>query len=212
MQTKLGPATHTYSCDHSIETAATATASSPHYFDSLQQQKTGTKLRGSLDLSNPAQVTLLEAKYLWPHALEQHPDLLLSVGSGYSVDPAATSSKPPTMTVSAVGCTETEATWHRTFGRYSDENPTRYVRLRPKFPSPLPKGDDTETLNSGLFEEITKEFLQDDQLRTETRQDDLGSKIDLIFRRLISTTFYFCHNPGSPTESGVSGMDFGSML
>jgi hypothetical protein len=200
---RYGPATHTYSLAPKIVDAARATVGLPDHSDSFQAQGGDRYLGGGLDFSNPARVTILEAQYLWPHVLDPHPDILVSIGSGYSGHAPAPSDSP-TQTDSSGDCKNTEAIWSNTFGQSSQQNPARYIRLCPEFPD----ADNTKTLESGYLENVTAEFLEHDQRRTET-QDSIGSKVELIVRRLMSTTFYF--HQTSPLsredrESVISGM------
>jgi hypothetical protein len=135
-----------------------------------------------------------------------HPDILLSIGAGYS-DDASVASDSSALKNSLEDGMNTEAIWSKIFGDSSRRHPARYIRLCPKFPEPLPTLDDISKLGNGYLKQVTDEFLRDDR-RTKS-QDSIGSKVDLVIRRLISTTFYF--HPTSPPsyENGelfISGM------
>lgn len=205
-QTQHIPASHTYSCALKIEEAARATFSFPGYFYSFRTPRGDEYLGGGRDFSNPARVALLEARYLWPHSLELHPDILVSIGSGYSGDvPASESSN----TVDELrGCKNSEAFWSKTFGEKSQQNPDRYIRLCPKFAGSFPDIDNVEALESKSLEQVTTEFLGHGQPRTETH-NNIGGKVDLLVRRLISTIFYFLLTSPISHDSGeyvISGM------
>lgn len=188
-KTQHGSVSHTHSCALKIEQAARATVSFPGYFDSFQRPDGDRYLGGGLDFSNPAQVTLLEAQYLWPQALKPHPDILVSIGPGYSGD-APASSNSSTKTNGSGDCKNTETIWSNSFGESSRRNPARYIRLCPRFPKSLSDAHDAEPSQYKYLEQVTAEFLRHDQQRAQT-QDNIGSKVELIVRRLISTTFYF---------------------
>lgn len=194
--------THTYSCSLSIAEAARATVSNPKYFGSHRTPNGTEYLGGSVDFCNPAPLTLLEAKFLWPPSLESHPDIMLSIGSGYSCqDLPACDSQSTTPKLS--GCEDAEAVWDKAFRVLSKENPGRYIRVSPQFTPSIPDVDDVEALNSGKLQEITTEFLNPSESRAGTDQG-ASHKIDLIIRRLISTTFYFHHTSLTSQKTGDS--------
>ncbi|KAK4233321.1 hypothetical protein C8A03DRAFT_38972 [Achaetomium macrosporum] len=195
-KTKLDLGTHTFSCDLSIEEAAMATVSRPALFDKPFRAPNGDEFLGANpELHNPAQVTLLEAKYLWSHAMKQHPDVLVSVGAGCSgVSDKNSDSK---------NCQNAEATWVKAFGEASKENPARYVRLCPRFSDALPAADDVASLVNGSLEDFAFKVLEKNGLPVMIAEGKSVDGIDLIYRRLISTTFYFHH--GTTKASAILG-------
>ncbi|KAM7186328.1 hypothetical protein V8F33_011902 [Rhypophila sp. PSN 637] len=159
---------HRYAEIYSIGEAAKATASFEPFFGPCTLNP-GNDLHvgGAQDFACPAEATLLEAQSLWPQMLTHPPDVLVSIGCGHEASTTSGNSKD---------CTRTEDIWDKAFGERYRQGPDRYIRLCLKI-SNLPSPDDVS-------------ILKEDQERT-LNQDDLCKKVDLVFRRLISTSFYF---------------------
>lgn len=205
-QTQHIPASHTYSCELKIDEAARATFSSPGYFASFRTPRGDEYLGGGRDLSNPTRAALLEAQYLWPHSLELHPDMLVSIGSGYFDDGLGSDSSNPVDELR--DGKNSEAFWSNTFGERSQQNPDRYIRLSPKFASSFPDIENVEALQTKSLEQLTTEFLGHSQPGDDTHQSICG-KVDLLVRRLTSTIFYFLLTSAISHDSGewtISGM------
>lgn len=183
--------------------AARATSAVPMCFRHANGQKYWD---GALYYSNPATAAKSEAQRLWPCKNIQHPDLLLSVGSGRAdrlpamsklfravadaFDAIGVEPLLPELTV-LNGCLQesinSEAIWTEEFAPLVRDHPHRYIRLNPNFPAPLLSFDDVEALEKGEIEKKANEYLETDDARRE---------IDRITRCLISTSFYF-----QPTET-----------
>ncbi|KAM5343459.1 hypothetical protein ACJ41O_011996 [Fusarium nematophilum] len=176
--------------DSMIEEAARATCSIPEFFGSFQARGGPEYVGGAPDFSIPAEVTLLEARHLWPHALNPDPDILLSVGSGYPRKDVARYLKPLVAWTSPVRCVDAQKRWIDAFEQRSQTSPDRYIRLCPALPSAISPPDTVKYLMNGHLERSTSDFLEEDS-RQGNIQGGVGSKIDLIVRRIVSTTFYF---------------------
>lgn len=163
---------------YSVGEAAKATASFEPFFGPCDLNLS-SYVGGAQDFACPAEVTLFEAQSLWPHMLSGQPDVLISVGCGHNALTTSGDSKD---------CIGTGAMWSEAFGKRSQKEPDRYIRLCPEFSkeSPLPNADDVSVLNG---EEMT------------LNQEDRG-KVDLVVRRLISTIFYFHKTSSESCKEG----------
>nr|XP_036576331.1 uncharacterized protein CTRU02_13708 [Colletotrichum truncatum]KAF6783056.1 hypothetical protein CTRU02_13708 [Colletotrichum truncatum] len=141
---------------------------------------------GGTEYLNPGRETLIEAEQIWFNNPNMHPDVLVSVGSGYL-------GRPPTSSkVSEPGNEENEKTVEaepsKLFSDLSKEHPCRYIRLPPQFLEGSPEAD-----NESLSKRI-KLAAKNPRLLISKRvqmKDIIRKKAKLIVHRLVSTTFYF---------------------
>jgi hypothetical protein len=84
----------------------------------------------------------------------------------------------------------TERIWNERFGALSETHPEHYIRLNPEFTGALPQLDDIKSLShGGILKKEAARFLDSRKAKT---------KINLIARRLMATSFYF--EPSSESE------------
>lgn len=69
--------------------AAAATSAAPPYFKSFRHPNGRSFFDGALYNNNPVNIAQRERKLLWTDVKDQHPDVLLSVGTGQDKDLAA---------------------------------------------------------------------------------------------------------------------------
>ena len=203
---------------------ARATSAAPMYFQPFSKSGSHEYWDGGLCHNNPAWLARQEAGQIWPELSNLHPDVLLSVGSGYvatskqktDVKPASWWSHTVDMfrslggiqTIKILKTTllqnlDSEHAWNDRFSEYTrnPETKYRYFRLNPQCKNTqLPELDDLAALRNGTLASIAQEYL-----------DQAGLLIKTIARRLIATSFYFeADEPPEENENGryYRGNDF----
>ncbi|KAH8695985.1 hypothetical protein BGW36DRAFT_380024 [Talaromyces proteolyticus] len=173
--------------------AARCTTAAPTYFTPFRKTVPfATKYYdGGLYHNNPSKIALEESRRVWPEVPERHPDLLLSVGCGFST----TNSDETTQLLTRnylfealnvvrrrfLQVLNSERDWIEGFGVLSRMEPKRYIRLNPAVTERLPDLDDREALVDGSLERIVNKFLDEPSTK---------AIVDQVARRLIVTSFY----------------------
>jgi hypothetical protein len=163
--------------------------------------------------NNPAKIATSEAKRIWPglRSLTEHPDLLLSIGSGYDSSAVAAQNKEGenlsrwgflrSLTVlkqCLLQNMNSEAIWKEHFQRLKSSQPSRYIRLNPAFEKNAPSLDMIFYLRNGVLEKVANTYLQ---------RKDIAGKIDELVKRLISSSFYL-HLSEYPTVDRGGAITF----
>lgn len=139
-----------------------------------------------------------ERKLLWPHLAHKHPDLLLSIGTGFdpilkpdgdregrrtrakrgALEFAKTVLKIATQQIeSSLNCERTWSDFLRSIQMQDEDKATKYRRLTIEFPNNLPRLDQVDRIE--WLGEMTEAFCSDNIL------------IDEIATKLIASLFYF---------------------
>lgn len=139
-----------------------------------------------------------ERKLLWPHLAHKHPDLLLSVGTGFDPIPkpegdregrrtrakrgalefAKTVLKIATQQIeSSLNCEQTWSDFHRSIQIQDEDKAAKYRRLTIQFPNNLPRLDQVDQME--WLKQTTESFCSNNPL------------IDDIATKLIASLFYF---------------------
>lgn len=139
-----------------------------------------------------------ERKLLWPHLAQKHPDLLLSIGTGFDPTPkpdgdrqgrrtrakrgalefAKTVLKITTQQIeSSLGCERTWSDFLHSIQIQDEDKAAKYRRLTIQFPNCLPRLDQIDQME--WLKEKTEHFCSDNPL------------IDEIATKLIASLFYF---------------------
>ncbi|KAL2820557.1 hypothetical protein BDW59DRAFT_174473 [Aspergillus cavernicola] len=182
--------------------AARATSAAPRIFKPFFHSPSGQEYQdGAIYHNNPIDIAIREQKLIWPDTAESHPDIVLSIGTGYNPESQAQedpqqqllSTKPTSRGMISYfkglariaidhihSSLDSERTWH-TFlershpqARFRD----RYIRANLALENDPPSLDDVsmiDTLSEMTRSRVTKEF----------------SLIQAIADRLIASTFYF---------------------
>ncbi|KAJ4207095.1 hypothetical protein NW759_014093 [Fusarium solani] len=171
--------------DFTVREAARATCATPSYFAPLHRR--GVEYwDGGVSLNNPAPVAVSERQLIWPTKEKTNPDLLLSVGNGWS--PGAASGKHwcPSGKISDLHKHLREKMdsgdkWDKSLG-VSGMQPKWYTRLNPEVSKALPAQDHMEALENGSIEMIASNYL---------REPSTKDRIAEVCRVLVATSFYF---------------------
>lgn len=178
---------------------ARATSATPRYFKSFFHKPTGYNFNdGGLKFNNPVVVADCERKLLWPHLAHKHPDLLLSIGTGFDPTPkpdgdrqgrrtrakrgalefAKTVLKIATQQIeSSLNCERTWSDFLRSIQMQDEDKAAKYRRLTIEFPNNLPRLDQVDQME--WLGQMTEGFCSDNIL------------IDEIATKLIASLFYF---------------------
>lgn len=192
--------------DFTLWQAARATSAAPLYFEPLQHHNV-EYWDGGLYFNNPSYIAISEAELIWPSTKGKRPDLLLSVGNGFTPETQrrrAESAGTPriakrikegsqkifgvllplrTLKKRLEKNMDSEAMWMDRYADLAVREPTRYVRLNPNVDRQLPQLDDLGALmEGGDLEQISNAYLGDPGNQ---------KKIDGVFLTLVSTSFYF---------------------
>jgi hypothetical protein len=181
--------------------AARATCAAPSYFKPYRRALFEKEYYdGGLYNNNPARIALCEAKRPWGKGTTNHPNILLSVGSGYGVKPPDTAGTGLWgMFMSLVKCMpmyrtiqvlagrlnqnlNSEATWLDNYGTLENHKPSDYCRLNPIFSCVPPNLDDITALEDGTLGKEANQFLASPSIQ---------AKIENVVLRLVATSFYF---------------------
>jgi len=187
-----------------MKEAALATTAAPTFFPPFVHRSTGKEYwDGGLFYNNPAQIAREECGRIWPDTKGEDPELLLSVGCGFSLKKDDEDAGLWALFKRVFGLVNhisvlcrrlreelnTERIWDDRFGELSGKHPERYIRLNPKFTGALPQLDDIKSLSHGNLEKEAARFLNSQEAK---------AKVNLIARRLMATSFYF--EPSSEPE------------
>lgn len=188
---------------------ARAISAAPKYFKLFSQCGLQEYYDGGLYHNNPASIALSEMKNAWPQTFVKYPDILISIGTGYSKKPGPTEEE----TKSAWGWSkslvysraiaeplsilkgrleqnlDSGGLWLENFKSLPKNHANRYVRLSPYLSKIVPGLDDVAALSDPRLKEESQSCLQ---------SDDAKRKINAIARRLVTTSFYF-HPTVPPT-------------
>jgi hypothetical protein len=184
---------------------AKATCAAPMYFSPFSKAQSPIYWDGGLKNNNPSLLALQEAQELWPEVRTEHPDLLLSIGSG---SPASETRPTPTsnptrwqkfknvfrhegmqslevLKTTLLYNMDSEQLWRAHFReREAEGAPTRhhYRRLNPIYslPDVLPELDDLQALSSGTLDNTVKSYVENH-----------STVIRSVAHRLIASSFYF---------------------
>ncbi|KAF2827014.1 hypothetical protein CC86DRAFT_416800 [Ophiobolus disseminans] len=185
--------------------AARATSAAPTYFPSYSRQHSPAYLDGGLRHNNPAWIAREEISKIWPRLSGTHPDVLLSIGNGYSHNAPEQSKEPRPKkgffrnlmrripAFEAIGTLksllehnmDSEYAWNHEFSPLVNEYPDRYFRLNPWHEGELPKLDDLDSIPN--LEDMAQKYISQNK-----------PLIKEIAHRLIVTSFYF--EPDKPPE------------
>ena len=199
---------------------ARATSAAPGYFASFTKDTSPVYWDGGLCHNNPAWIARQEIPKIWPGLCNPHPDILLSVGSGYKYEDQPPKTKTPeglwgkimswvekigffqTMTVLKANFLQnldSEQAWKEHFSESERSRDiavaNRYFRLNPHCQTKLPDLDDLAALKNGVLETTAKQYI-----------GEAGLLIKAIAQRLIVTSFYF--EPDQPPQETESGRLF----
>ncbi|KAF2176910.1 FabD/lysophospholipase-like protein [Zopfia rhizophila CBS 207.26] len=175
--------------DFTIREAALATCAAPIYFPPLLRHST-EYWDGGISFNNPSMAAASEGEHIWPSTKQTVPDLLLSIGNGWSTVKMASPRKPTNPIASKITALqkclyqqmESEEVWDKSFGNMQNLHPRQYVRLNPKVSDGLPQIDDLQALKNGSLENIASRYLQEENTRR---------RITDVCRVLVATSFYF---------------------
>ncbi|KAI8669943.1 PNPLA domain-containing protein [Fusarium sp. Ph1] len=171
--------------DFTVREAARATCATPSYFAPLHRRDV-EYWDGGVSLNNPAPVAVSERQLIWPTKEKTNPDILLSVGNGWS--PGAASGKHwcPSGKISDLHKhlrenMDSGDKWDKSLG-VSGMQPKWYTRLNPEVSKALPAQDHMEALENGSIEMIASNYL---------REPSTKDRIAEVCRVLVATSFYF---------------------
>jgi predicted acylesterase/phospholipase RssA len=193
---------------------ARAASAAPGYFEGFR-----TNVRaywdGGLHHNNPAWIATQEARRLWPSAFADHPDIMLSVGTGYAGTTTGIEQPPEverawyefwkwqpkslkTIAVlknALLQAIDSQKQWEQNFQELEHRKPRHYMRLNPLLRSkPFPELDDIEALDSDKLDIEADLFLRSEAVRSQLHE---------VVKRLIASSFYFC--PSRTFEEDASG-------
>ncbi|KAF1927873.1 FabD/lysophospholipase-like protein [Didymella exigua CBS 183.55] len=177
--------------------AAAATSAAPSYFKPFIHEPTErTYLDGALYHNNPVRLVRSEAQLLWPDVANEHPDILLSIGTGQerrgtkSHDPLydyeISQSKHRWDSRVLVASTRFDNILHAENAwldfceiATTDENAFRYVRINPEL-SNAPSLDDVAQIKG--VQTATRNALE----RPENR-----ARVKRVAHMLVASSFYY---------------------
>ncbi|KAI8670343.1 PNPLA domain-containing protein [Fusarium keratoplasticum] len=171
--------------DFTVREAARATCATPSYFAPLHRRRV-EYWDGGVSLSNPAPVAVSERQRIWPTKEKTYPDLLLSVGNGWSPGAASGKTWLPSDKISDLHNhlrenMDSGDKWDKSLG-VSGMQPKWYTRLNPEVSKALPTQDHMEALENGSIEMIASNYL---------REPSTKDRIAEVCRVLVATSFYF---------------------
>ncbi|KAG9200602.1 hypothetical protein G6514_006780 [Epicoccum nigrum] len=178
---------------------ARATSAAPTYFRSFSKGSSEQYWDGGLCYNNPASVARDEIFKIWPKMMTEHPDVLLSIGSGYQSTDTKQSQDTTgwweritgwvptpggmkmleTLKRTLLKNMDSEEAWRKEAYRYQQYQ-ARYFRMSPECKVSLPELDDLKAFDSGMLESLAEEWLKESHVLVET-----------LVRRLFATSFYF---------------------
>ncbi|THC94944.1 hypothetical protein EYZ11_005583 [Aspergillus tanneri] len=178
--------------------AARATSAAPTIFKPFFHSPSGQGYQdGAIYYNNPMEIAIRERRLLWPDTLEnQHPDVFLSVGTGYKPKALAQEPHLPSRPSSwgvvshfkslakiAIDHIHSSLNSERTWKTYFEKNPPpprfdRYIRANLALDSDPPKLEDVKAIDQ-LSDMARSRFTKD--------RDFIRSIAD----RLIASSFYF---------------------
>jgi len=199
---------------------ARATSAAPGYFSNFTKDTSPMYWDGGLCHNNPAWIARQEIPKIWPGLCNPHPDILLSIGSGYKYEEQSPKSKRHEGVwgkimgwVKQIGLFETftvlkanflqnldsEYSWKGYFSEFErSQDPAvtnRYFRLNPRCEAELPDLDELAAFKNGVLEKTASQYI-----------GEAGLLIKAIARRLIVTSFYF--EPDQPPQETENGKLF----
>lgn len=206
--------TQTYSPTDINVFRARASSAAPRYFKSFFHKATGHTFNdGGLKLNNPVSAANCERKNLWPDLADQHPDILLSIGTGYNdVPKPKTTDKGPKSKNGIIGFArrlfkividqlenslDCERSWKdftrplELNGRQDDIQ--KYHRININFGDELPELDKVDKIP--FLESVTGDFCLENQT------------LNLIATKLIASLFYFNLIQVTPKQSDRNKWD-----
>lgn len=200
--------------------AARATSASPRFFKPFFHKPTGYSFNdGGLKFNNPVVVADQEWKLLWPNLANKHPDILLSIGTGYDPNPkpemdkggrrlrakrgalefAKVLLKIATQQIeSSVGCEQTWSNFLRSLPIHDEDKAAKYHRLNIDLPNKLPRIDQVDHM--ALLRRAAEDFCYNNPL------------IDQISTKLIASLFYFRLDGASRMSQGMKWDCEGTIL
>ena len=151
---------------------------------------------GAIYHSNPINIADKERKLLWPNLRDDHPDIMVSIGTAYKLDDGSTNETSPPSKVGLgvvshgkslfnlglglINSTlDSEKTWNSYLGvlQPPSKHCDRYVRLNPLLDEAPPHIDEVDKLR--YIQVMAREkFLED-------------SRIQRVANQLIASSFYF---------------------
>ncbi|KAL9047302.1 MAG: hypothetical protein Q9214_000088 [Letrouitia sp. 1 TL-2023] len=178
--------------------AARATSAAPRYFKPLWHGPSKqVYIDGGIYHNNPIQIADNERKLIWPSIRNDHPDIVLSIGTAYNPSTQnfrekESSPRSPLrgifshgkslykLAVDHISSTlDSEKTWEdymRVLQPPSTYRP-RFIRLNPKLTEDLPELDDVDRMRE--IQEVVRDMM------------GVDSKIETLAAQLVATTFYF---------------------
>ncbi|KAK5102797.1 hypothetical protein LTS08_003597 [Lithohypha guttulata] len=172
--------------------AARATSAAPRIFRPYTHGPTGqTFMDGGIYYNNPIEVALREHRLVWPNNRPEGPDVLLSLGTGYTGARKARLADPPSLGIVShfkqmlkiavdhvKSSQNSEEQYRSTYDRVPNNLKARFPRLTILVPEGLPKLDDVSAISD---------------LKTVTRENlnSRWSEIRGIANRLLASSFYF---------------------
>ena len=186
--------------------AARATSASPRIFKPFSHEPSGQIFQdGGIYYNNPVELAMRERGLIWPDVAEAHPDVILSVGTGFNSQSSRQSTSPGRISrwnkvsrakrLAKVSIDQFQSTLNseeawRNFMQWNalpQRLEGRYIRLNLPLQDDPPKLDDV--LSMAELQEITRS-------RCTRRLDEMKSAAD----RLLATSFYFELKPDSVIE------------
>lgn len=172
--------------------AARATSAAPKIFEPYIHSPSGQSfLDGGIYFNNPIEVALREQRLIWPTNRPEAPDILLSLGTGYSpVRKPVVAEAPGSGIIShyrqllkiaqhhVKSSQNSEEQYRITYDRASRDLKARLARLSLAISSDLPKLDNVNALSQ----------LEDDIRNDLSRK---WSEIRSLANRLLASSFYF---------------------
>jgi predicted acylesterase/phospholipase RssA len=196
---------HDGRCEFRTWEVARATSAAPTYFENFQKT-TLEYWDGGLYNNNPARIAREEMSKIWPQLGTEHPDVLLSVGSGYQKCIPKAEEKPKSWLDALTGWVrwrgfrslealrdrllhslDSEEAWQDYYPDLHRRAPGRYIRLNPEYKEKLPELDDLTALEDGMLQEVAADYLGEG--RTSVGEGKMI--VQDVARRLLATTFYF---------------------
>ena len=196
-----------------VKISARATSAAPRYFREFYHEPTKRAYRdGGIYHNNPINVADKERKLIWPDWKDAHPDIVLSVGTGYCLEARnerntkekLPGSRPGVFTYAKdllkiamdhIGSSlDTERTWQDFLNTkvLLDLDCDKFVRFNPKLEREV-RLDDVASMNE--LRMITREQLTNDK------------RIMEVAHRLIASSFYF-EKTGAPQRLDSNYVQF----
>jgi predicted acylesterase/phospholipase RssA len=176
--------------------AARATSAAPRYFKPFHHEESSqTFLDGALYHNNPIGVADSEWKLIWPSNLSSHPDIILSLGTGFDPQKRQPQQRNAAMRPGIVrngkfllkiaadhieDALDCEKTWDEYVRRIPHDSRSRFVRYSPKLVKCLPALDDVYLVES--LQDLASKHLSEEKE---------AAGIQKLAMQLIATSFYF---------------------